>query len=120
MTANTEAIARIDAEADNRYPELPTAPENDDRAALFTEGALWALEAFASEPHTEPSAAEHEWMVVSTVASGPTQGRTITSGPLDEETARWLMTSDAEHFTRALHRRVAAGPWEPVHTDGAS
>lgn len=67
----------------------------------------------AAEP---PAEGELEWMVVSTVASGPTQGRTIATDPLDEETAQWLMASDDEHFTRVLHRRVAAGPWQPVHT----
>jgi hypothetical protein len=60
----------------------------------------------------EPEAVE--WMVITTVATGPTAGRTIGTGPTDEETARFIAADPDPNFTRTLHRRAAAGAWVPV------
>ncbi|MCZ4066459.1 hypothetical protein O1W71_02095 [Microbacterium sp. H37-C3] len=124
------AAARGNAYAPDGHPgEWPWAerywkPTGDPIRDLVKAGALIAaaIDSLTDHAHKDAAAESRadgrfEWMVVTTVASGPTQGRTIATDPLDEETARWLMADNDGHFTRVLHRRIAAGPWEPVHTD---
>jgi hypothetical protein len=127
VAAAVRGTAYAPAEHPGEWPwaERYWKPTGDPVRDLVKAGALIAAAIDSLTDHTDEDAAadspadgKYECMVVSTVASGPTQGRTIETGPLDEETARWLVDNGDERFTRVLYRRISAGPWEPVHRDG--
>lgn len=111
----TDEMVDDGAKAIARAWEGPRGWDDMDEAErdILRRDARAALEAAltVAEPDTE-----WEYMVRSTLRSGPVAGRVIEDGPMDEETARVIAEWD-DGWDRALLRRRKAGPWEPVPTE---